>query len=242
MIKFLYANGDSYGFGAELGTAHHSVFDDYRRKHCYSSIITDKLKIEEYQNNSMQGGSNERVYRCLITDIPKLLTTYKPEEIFCTVTLSSAIRREFCDNHGNYMLFMAHHQPAPPNGYVHMNKLWEILTKDFSHDCAIYTYNFMITLGIQNFLRQLKIPYLITYSMLSSWEKDIEATHINPEQKLLLYDTPRIYREESFMGFVLNNSLSVGPNNHPLEEGHQQWARFLLEYIEKNDLLQNMDL
>jgi hypothetical protein len=242
MIKFLYANGDSYGFGAELGPAHHSVFDDHRRKHCYSGIINDNLKIEEYQNSSMQGGSNERIYRCLVTDIPKLLTKYKPEEIFCTLTLTSASRREFCDNHGNYMLFIPHMQPAPPDGYVHMNKLWEVLTKDFSHDYAIYTYNFMITLGIQNFLRQLKIPYLITYSMLSSWEKDIENIHINPDQCSLIYNTPRIYRDESFMGFVVKNSIKVGPENHPLEEGHQRWADLLLEHIEKNDLLNNKDL
>ena len=79
MIKFLYAGGDSYGFGAELGTAHHSVFDEYRRKHCYSGIITDTLNIEEYENKSKQGGSNERVYRRLVTDLPHLLKKYKPE-------------------------------------------------------------------------------------------------------------------------------------------------------------------
>jgi hypothetical protein len=242
MIKFLYASGDSYGFGAELGTAHHSVFDDYRRKHCYSGIITDKLKIEEYENKSKQGGSNERVYRRLVTDLPQLLTKYKPEEIFCTLTLSSAIRREYCDNHGNYMLFLPHQQPAVPGTYEHMNKLWDLLIKDFNNDNAIYTYNYMITLGIQNLLKRLRIPHLITYSMLSSWEKDIEDTYINPEQKSLLYDTPRIYREESFMGYVVKKSLSVGPDKHPLEEGHQQWARLLLEYIEKNDLLNNTDL
>jgi hypothetical protein len=242
MIKFLYANGDSYGFGAELGSAHPGVFDDYRRKHCYSGVITDNLKIEGYQNNSIQGGSNERIYRCLVTDIPQLLTQYKPEEIFCTLTLSSAIRREFCDNHGNYMLFIPHHQPAPPDGHIHMNKLWEVLIKDFSNDNAIYIYNFMITLAIQNFLKQLKIPYLITYSMLSSWEKDIENTYINSDQYSLLYNTPRIYREESFMGFVVNNSLKVGPQLHPLEDGHRLWADLLLDYIERNNLLSNKDL
>jgi hypothetical protein len=242
MIKMLYANGDSYGFGAELGTAHHGIFDDYRRKHCYSGIITNNLKIQGYENNSKQGGSNERIYRRLITDIPKLLTKYKPEEIFCTLTLSSAIRREFCDNHGNYMLFMPHHQPAPPDGYTHMNQLCEVLTSHFSNDSAIYTYNFMIVFGIVNFLKQLKVPYLITYSMLSSWEKDIENSYIDPLQHSLLYNSPRIYREESFMEFTLKNSLKVGPDKHPLEEGHQHWANFLLDYIEKNNLLNNKDL
>jgi hypothetical protein len=192
MIKFLYANGDSYGFGAELGTANPHVFDDHRRKYCYSGIISDTLGIKDYQNNSSPGGSNERMYRCLVTDIPKLLTKYKPEEIFCTLSLSSASRREFCDDSENYMLFIPHMQPAPPDGHVHMNKLWEILVKDFNHDRGIYTYNFMITLGIQNFLRNLKIPYLITYSMLSAWEKDIENIYISPDQFSLLYNTSRI--------------------------------------------------
>jgi hypothetical protein len=244
MIKCLYTSGDSYGFGAELGPAHYSVFDEYRRKHCYSGLISDTLKIEEYQNTSTPGGSNERVYRLLVTDIPKLLTKYKPEEIFCTLTLTSAIRREFCDNYENYMIFLPHQQPAPKSmpEYAHMNNLWEILIKDFNNDKGIYTYNFMINLAIQNLLKQLKIPYLITYSMLSSWEQDIENRNITPDQFSLLYNTPRIYRNDSFMSFVVHKSLPVGPENHPLEEGHKQWANILLNYIKTNDLLNNKDL
>lgn len=244
MIKFLYANGDSYGFGAELGTADHGVFDDYRRKHCYSGVIADTLKIEGYQNNSGEGGSNERIYRYLVTDIPKLLTKYKPEEIFCIITLSTASRREFCDNLGNYMLYLIHHIPAPPDGLVHMNKLWEILTKDFNSDSGIYTYNYMITLAIQNFLNNLKIPYLITYSMLAEFEKQIEKNYITPNQHALLNNTPRHYRDVSFMEFIDKNKFPelIGPDNHPLEGGHKLWAEFLLDHIEKHDLLNNKDL
>jgi hypothetical protein len=91
-------------------------------------------------------------------------------------------------------------------------------------------------------LQQLKIPYLITYSMLSSWEQDIENRNITPDQFSLLYNTPRIYRNDSFMSFVVHKSLPVGPENHPLEEGHKQWANILLNYIKTNDLLNNKDL
>lgn len=243
MIKFLYANGDSYGFGAELGTGDIHVFDDHKRKYCYSGIITDTLEIKGYLNNSIQGGSNERILRCLITDIPTLLTQYKPEEIFCTVTLSSPARREFCDNEGRYMLFLPHHKPAQPGGLIHMNVLWEILVKEFSNDYGIYLYNYMITLSIQSFLRNLKIPYLITYSMRTLRESEIESNFISPDQRALLCAN-RLYDERSFMEFVDRDKYPhlTGPGLHPLEDGHQMWAEFLLGHIEKNDLLNNKDL
>lgn len=242
MIKFLYANGDSYGFGAELGYADPHTFDDYRRKHCYSGIIADNFKTEGYMNNSCPGGSNERIYRCLITDIPKILENYNPEEIFCVLSLSSAARREFCDNFGNYMLFMPHFKPAPPNKNVHMNDLWEILVKDFNHDSGIYLYNYMIISAIKNFLKSLKIPYIMTYSMLHDFEKQIENNYITEKQIDLLYNTPRIYREKSFSVYSDEHFCKKGPDTHPLEEGHQIWSKFITEYIEKYNLSNNKDL
>lgn len=242
MIKFFYANGDSYGFGAELGNADPHTFDEHRRRNCYSGIIADTLKTVGYMNNSCPGGSNERVYRCLVTDIPKILEKYNPEEIFCTLSLSSAARREFCDNFGNYMLFMPHYKPSPPGNHDHMNDLWEILVKDFIHDSGIYVYNYMITLAIQNLLKSLKIPYLITYSMLTEHEQQIENSYLTTNQIDLLYNTPRVYRKKSFAEYTTDNFLTKGPETHPLEDGHRAWAEFIMKYIEQYNLLNTEEL
>jgi hypothetical protein len=80
--------------------------------------------------------------------------------------------------------------------------------------------------------------------MLAEFEKQIENTYITPDQHSLLNNTPRHYRDRSFMEFIDKNKFPelIGPENHPLEGGHKLWAEFLLDYIEKHDLLNNKDL
>ena len=242
MIKCLYVNGDSFSFGAELddpnGTIQWDKFDNYRRKHCFSGIIADKYNFLNYYNNAQPGGSNERIYRTLIKDILSKLEIYKPEEIFCLIGLTDPGRREFCiGDDGSYMLYIPHFQPTPYNSYL--RDLWELFIKHYSYDHGIYTFNHMIVLGIQNFLRTLKIPYLLTYSMPGY--SDNEKKYISLAQNNLYY-LKRIIKYPSFMLYNNTNGWPVGSEKHPLEEGHRQWASFLIDYIEKENLFDNSDL
>lgn len=246
MIKSFYATGDSFVFGHELtefGPEADDVtlfnFTPYKRKHCYTGVMADTLKLEDYQNAGCPGGSNERAYRVLITDITNKLKIYRPEEIFVNISLTMVTRREFCFNeHGDYYIHLQAWEPSKKSCPEH-HQLWEVLVKNFHHDKGDFMFDIMILLGMQNFLRTNKIPYLITSSM------GIE--HFKQEQNIAPSLLNQIYRKRycvvpSFSQFAKNRGYKIGPLYHPLEEGHAAWAAHLLNYIHENNLFDNSDL
>ena len=248
MIKFFYAVGDSFVWGHELhpdGPEFDTVegtlfsFTSYKRKHCYTGIMADQLGIQYYQNAGLPGGSNERSYRMLINNLSKALVIFKPEEIFVNIGLTHLARREFCSSDlGSYYAYLASTAPSAEN-YPIGHQLWQSLVKDFTNDYGDHTLNVMMVLGMQNFLRTNKIPYLITASM--KMETINQQRVIKPELLAQIIKN-RYYVVPSFAQFVKENNYKLGPLIHPLEEGHAAWADRLLKYIAIFDLLGNSDL
>jgi hypothetical protein len=244
MIKLMYVNGDSFSFGEELtgDTAEtRLIFTEYKRRNCYSGIIADTCKIPNYINNSRPGGSNERTYRTLINDIPKLLTTYRPDEIFVNVSLTSPYRLEFSygDNNEDYYDFMVVH--PPPKSYSFLYNLWKIITSRYNHDYGWHNFDIMMQLGIQNFLKVNKIPYLITTSMGNHNDLLVFKQHIDCNL-LKQTDNLRFYKEFSFLTFNEIHKLPKGIGHHPLEDGHKAWAAALLTIINDRKLFESEDL
>jgi len=244
MIKLMYVNGDSFSFGEELGPNNAEarlVFTEYKRKNCYSGIIADTCKIPNYINNSRPGGSNERIYRTLINDIPKLLTTYQSDEIFVNISLTSPYRLEFAfgDSSKDYYDMMAVH--APPSNHTFLYDLWKLITSRYNHDYGWHNFDIMMQLGIQNFLKVNKIPHLITNSLSTHNDASLFKQHID-HHLLKQTDSLRFYNEFSFTQFNELHNLPKGIGHHPLEDGHKAWALALLTIINDRALFESTDL
>lgn len=244
MIKFLYTNGDSFAFGQELDGPRTSErfyeFSEYQRRHCYSGIIADRLNLE-YMNEALPGGSNQRIYRTTLSTISQLLETYKPNELFVLLSMTHANRREFyVTNRNNYYPHMSTSEPKDINGPTH--NLWKLLTKEFEHEKSYYEFDQQNILGIQNFLRVNKIPYLMTWSMHHGLTYEDEKRLIL-ESVLKQRYAQRFYQYPSFQEYVFTTlKLTKAPGGHPLADGHAAWANHLFDYIEKNNLFDNSDL
>ena len=240
--KFLYANGDSFGFGQELdgrrATDDIYRFSDYQRHHCYSGVIADKFGWD-YQNESLPGGSNQRIYRTTLTTVSELLKTYQQNEIFVTIILTHSHRREFYNRQWkNYYP----HMPTVKPGYGPCNVLWTVLTNYFHDAEADNAYDQLMILGLQNFLKTNKVPYLMSWSMHHLINYEDERQHI-PESLLMQRYAKRFYQEPSFAYHVFHElGLQRAEGGHPLTDGHAAWAEHLLDYIESTNLFDNGDL
>lgn len=245
-IKLMYVSGDSFSFGQELGydgtPATHSNFfnfTDHHRTHCYSGIIADTLGIPDYINTSFPSGSNQRVYRMLLKDIPCLLQVYDPSEIFVQISLTHASRREFhFSSVENWVSYMATYPPKNDNW---LYKFWDAYSRETNNDINDYNFDNLIIQGIHNLLIRHKIPYLITDSMGGTGEEALFAENISPEALAQLSGV-RYRPFESFHNFTITNQYLVGPSHHPLEEAHRAWATRLLNYIIEYNLLNNEDI
>ena len=243
MTKLFYVTGDSYAFGEELDGPREPgnlyYFSDFQRKHCYSGIMSDKLGYLNYKNTALPGGSNQRAYRKLVENVSEALTVYNPSEIFVNVSITHCSRREFFNSERNkYYVHMLTHEPPK---YTDEHKLWELMVKNFSSDKSEHEFDQLMILGIQNFLRQNKIPYLLTYSFHYRTIFNDQLKHV-PTHILNQRLTPRFIVDDSFSMFTDRNKFPRGPQHHPLIEGHTAWAESLLNYISNNNLLSNVDL
>lgn len=242
MNKIFYAIGDSFAWGSELAGDHDSdvnfIFTEHKRKHVYSALVSDYFNFETYINAALPGASNERTYRILINDLSKILLKTSPNEIFVSISLTSCLRREFCNNNG---LYYFHLNPHEPEKFTQQHKLWKTLVRYFNYDPAHYTYDNMLVLAMQNFLRVNKIPYLITTSMRPSAEEELYRKHI-PNSLYRFFDNKRYHPDPSFQTWNAIHNLKPGKFHHPLEEGHKVWAEYLIKYITEHDLLSNTDL
>lgn len=239
-IKVLYANGDSFVFGQELDGPRTPEqfyhFSDYQRANCYTGQIADRFKLE-YKNNALPGGSNQRIYRTLISDITEMLQSYQPHEILVLIGITHSNRREFFfRGWDSYYPHLAHCEPFidDPN-----HALWKILTEQYHAGKGDHDFDQMMILGIQNFLRVNKIPYLITASSYYAPTRRDEKKYV-PDRIVDQRYKSRINLEPSFAEYTWN--LPIGPQRHPLTDAHTHWANYVGDYIVQHELYNNSDL
>jgi len=238
MIKHIYVIGDSFSFGQELGgpidKKDFFKFTPYMKEHSYTGIIVREWGVEGYTNTSCPGGSNDRIHRMIFTDLPTLFTHNRPEEVFVFISITHASRTEFFDKRlGKFSPFISNWAPPKENKAVY--SLWEnyILNFDDPKEQAM-RYVSQI-LSIQSFLKNLGIDYLMTRSM---GEDEIFKGHYNalPIEILSLIDKKHFPDIVPFNSFARILKLPFGPEQHPLEEGHRAWAKYLMEYMQQNKI------
>ena len=241
--KILYVNGDSFAFGQELVRdilpENFYTFTEYHRRFCYTGIIADRLGITSYMNESLPGGSNQRIYRTTLCAVTKLLNVYDPKDIFVQISLTHNSRREFYySRHDNYYPYIANHEPND----IDCASLWKKISRTFSSIEDDHIYDQMMILGIQNFLRINKVPYLLTNSMGHQLIYEDEVTHV-PVSLLEQRYVTRYYNRPAFSEYAFHhNNCKKAPGGHPLEDGHLLWAEHILDYITDNNLFDNSDL
>jgi hypothetical protein len=239
MIKAIYVTGDSFSFGQELGGSDISVedfyiFTPYMRQYSYTGIIANNWKTEFYQNTSKPGGSNDRIHRKIMFDIPQLLQKYKSNEIFVFISITHAARREFFDSRmKKYSPYINNHEPPKENILNH--SLWKCYTSGFDdsfENCQRYV---MQVLSIQSFLNNLGVEFLITNSMNES-EDFREQFNRLPAEMINLIDRKHYPSIMPFNAYAGTLKLPFGKHKHPLEDGHSAWARYLTEYMSINNI------
>lgn len=233
MIKHIYVIGDSFSFGQELGGSDVPMkdfftFTPYMREKSYTGLIAKEWGVTGYTNVSQPGGSNDRIHRMLTLDIPVLLQQYKPEEIFVFVSMTHASRREFYDRlHQVYTPQISNF--APPKDNIPVYKLWEYYTAYFDHPFEQAQRHIVQTLSIQSLLKVFKIDYLITNSMNDNPEFIEEYNNLPLDVRKQI--DRRHYPTTPFNVFAGNLKVPFGKHHHPLEEGHEAWAKYLMGYM-----------
>lgn len=209
-VDTLYSNGDSWTYGDELNNK-----DD-----CYVNLISKNYNLPLI-NNSLPGGSNERILRTTIQDVSTLLKQGKKPFVIVAWTLPH--RFELFDTESDdFAVFAGPKFSKDPE----LGKLiWSRRSSDKSDVIMFLTQ----VISLQSFLKQNDIPYYmcnvfkILYELLDPKLLEIYQSQI--DTNLYMYNLP--------FKVLLTPYINIkwGENFHPLSEGHCIIARFLIEQI-----------
>ena len=204
-IKHLYVTGDSFVFGHGLKGHDYSNFYNFTpelRHTCYTGIIADTWGVNGYTNTALPGGSNDRMYRMVMQDIPELLRDIHPSELFVHIGLSDPSRTEFYSTVGKYYTpFLSNNRPLK-GSYDHVYSFWEIYTAYFDDVVEHVDRYTMQVVNLQNFLKSLGIPYLIT-NAVTPCKEFTDVFNAGPQGLKSIIDKTRyLYDGISFTQFV----------------------------------------
>lgn len=251
--KDLYGPGNSRDGLRKLGMMAHAR---HMEEHCWPFLLSKKLGVE-LVNEAIGAASNHRMIRMTLSRVTELLTRYKPDEILVVLGLSECSRyevyrdgtfdRSVPTNRNNLKRNSWEFQP-------YIRERTNVLYSQFVIELLDY---FKAIAALKYFLDYHKVKYVLTYGYFEQitdwWGEDGVAKLLAedelrplfsllgpdehwitaPHEKLAdpLETFLRNSYEMSFVAYTHNNGFAVGDTNHPLEEGHEAWANYLMERL-----------
>lgn len=275
MINTIYVNGCSWSAGDEIDTDdkfknylkknnfklseenNWDIYDnknnligyasDYYNLFNWGGILKNKLNCKNYINNSIGGGSNQRILRETLNFIVNY-PEHERENLLIVIGWTCADRNEiYFKLNNNWERFNPVIKFSDSLDSHKINLIdSKILEK---YDNFHYDYNELIfdeyerldtylkqIYQLSNTLENLNIKYYFfesfTYlgGMVPSLENKIQdfQTWIN-----WYHTNDRILKETNMLNFVNENKLKIGKFLHPLIDGHEKWGDYLFEKIKK---------
>jgi lysophospholipase L1-like esterase len=236
----LYANGCSMTYGYELiddPETHVCLDDTYRETHAWPSRLAAKLGCSRVINESIPGGSNDRILRTTISWVLNFLATEGEVErrrLLVVVGWSDPMRREYFIDGAWKQAIPYHDYPNEPS-FNRLNIAYrEAAWNDHESACRFATQ----LLALQAFLQRHGIRFLFFDALKSCQEifaaaRD-EVAHVRAVD-------PRTYfnfaHSAGSMASILSWATPNWKGRHPAEDGHEYWAALLADHLQKQSLL-----
>lgn len=207
-INSLFFCGCSFTYGEELPK-------NNREKLNFAGLLGQKLNLPVY-NYAKPAGSNDRIQRKTFVELPKLIDDRLTPLVI--IPWTQYHRREIFDVKKNI-----YRNIDFPSFNTTIDEFDILYFRKYSTDENDALTTLIMKLSMQSFLKCLSIPYLFIEAF-----DEVPAI---PEQYLHLVkmlDTRYIIPTN--LGKIYKG-CQMGPNGHPLEQGHQMIADYLLPII-----------
>ena len=223
--KVLYCDGDSWTagdivdpklFGDNVAEVHHPDNEQYRLPRVWPHKLGKLLGVKVL-NKAHAGSSNDGIVRRVLPNILRLLTQYKPDELFVIIGWSSPERKDF--------FYKDEWKTMYPNEYNELNEKDEIdkfkktYFKYFWEEQE-YTQRYIEqNLLLHNFLESKGIKHLFFDAFYETKEMGMFHNK-NFEHFIARYQKKQTFRD------ILDKEL-FWDGYHPSESAHLKWARIL---------------
>jgi len=202
MIDCLYTNGDSWTYGSELEN----------RQQAWPWLVSNALGCE-LCNAAVPGSTNDKIVRTTVEDCLKFVRTGQQPLVLIAWTQLHRFELPIASSGGeNYYNFVNPNDKDTPEIGREMWQAWSTDRSDTSRWCQQ-----QLLLGA--FLKDLGIPYqfFITFNRIGLLHRQWSQTTTE-------------YNTQAFD--ILTQANPKGIYNHPLEQGHQSIANYVLAKID----------
>ena len=278
MIETLYVNGCSWTAGDELDCDpnFNEILKDRKLKlsnkmkwqivdendnyvapptDIYNEInwgahLKNKLNIPVYINNSLGGGSNDRIVRTTV-DYVMSYPEDKRDELLIVIGWTGSDRKEvFFNRSKTWERFNPTFKFTQT--YENNKKLtkFDIQNLDLCYENYVYYFNdyqesnsryFQQIYLLSNLLDNLKIKYLFFDAFATKggvyWCHVVEKIKMFDKEIEWFDKKNTIYGEKTMRDFVEENNYPLAPYKHPLIEGHEKWAQHLIDIMKEKQIL-----
>lgn len=209
MFNSIFVCGDSFPYGYELD-------ESVREKQNFPTLIGKYFNVPTY-NPSQPGSGNDRILRVSFTELPKIANN-RP---FVIIPWSQPHRTEFWNVYSNN--FKTLHPPPGAD-----NEFTRLYFEEYSSDNSNVLRTLIAKVSLQNLLKQLNLNYLFIEMFDSRPEVPAEYKHIES----LIDQTHFLpgYLGDQYQG------CPMAPGGHPLKEGHERMANYLINEIKKYEV------
>ena len=231
--KLLYCDGDSWTagdivdpklFGDNVAEVHHPDNEQYRLPRVWPHKLGKLLDVKVL-NKAHAGSSNDGIVRRVLPNILRLLTQYKPNELFVIIGWSSPERKDFFYNDEWRTMY--------PNEYNELDekddidKFKKIYFKYFWSEREYTSRYIQQNLLLHNFLKDKGVKHLFFDAFYETREKGMfhndNFDTANTEHRYILRTLP--HKKQTFRD-ILDKEL-FWDGYHPSESAHLKWARIL---------------
>jgi hypothetical protein len=212
MIDCLFFCGCSFTYGEELN-------ESIRQQKNFAGLLGKHYNIPVY-NFSKPAGSNDRIQRKTFIELPKLLQQGLTPMVI--IPWTQPHRREIFDIKKNM-----YRNINFPGGKFNLiaDEFDTLYFTKYSVDDDDALRTVIIKLSMQSFLKQLLIPYLFIESFASVPKLPNSYYHMETlldKQYIIPTNLRNIYK-----------GCEMAPGGHPLEQGHQLIADYLIKEIDQ---------
>jgi|TARA_B110000858_G_scaffold118950_1_gene135817 hypothetical protein len=229
MINCLYANGDSWTEGDELGLPYSDNTPTYRLQNSWPKLLADKLQVPAVVNEAIRGTSGSRIARRTTRFMREWCNKHPGAELLVVVCWTTFERDELpIDWQGakyipyhNVCYNLPGHIPGKDELNVDpllvdtINKMHKQYTTTLGSESR-KQMQFERMWNLQQIAKSLNVKLVQTFALDEpgeDWNKDVN------------YITP------SFIDMTKSQGWTCGTGGHTLEEGHKGWANYLYQTI-----------
>ena len=231
-MKCLYAGGDSWCEGDELGLPYDPVATPvYRYKNSWPSLLATQLRIPVTVNDGLRGTSGTRIYRRAMRFIRQWCSSRPAADLTVVLGWTTLDRDETAIDADYKGTKVPYYIPYHWHCY-NLPTMSTRMTIDETVLSSLKSLHAPLTLTLGDRSRtDLQLERMANLSLtcdalgvklLQTWALDPPRTAFESVAQLKI----------SFIEYCRQNAIATGKGGHALEQGHALWAQTLKDYYE----------